>query len=402
MRPAIYSLSSTERSSFFLPALTVSSSILIWLLVRKFDAGLLSILRELAGERNLVIAAVVSIAMLVVFAVGHVLDLISHSVYERFLSDKLDGYPHERIVPLAHTTIRYKMFIARKRTNMRRPGFLYEGVKALICAGSIFVLAGLILRYPRIASWPHFIQDSLGAISLYCLIVAITALLLAFPMVFVSYAPWGTYESRRRFAITYSWRLSRLRRRDGIGVVVNWVLHWTFLFILAPFAFAYDIADRLIRELLRLNKEVDLQTYENVLRVAKINLKVTFSEIRNNDRFWLPYLYVLAHGGDAARLVANGRKKASFYRNQALACVISSLVLGSAYQMSQQDVSGFLTRADVIRIAIMLYFLGWMFHWKFLQQYYGLAKTVFRIFATLPERKVPAKARAKLEKDRPA
>lgn len=394
MKPTIYSVSGTERSSFFLPALTVSSSLLIWILVRKFETGLFTMLQKLAGEKVIVVMVVLAICMLVIFAVAHVLDLLSQSVFERFLSDKLDGFPHERVVPFAHTTSRYKKFLARKRTNMRRPGFLYEGAKALISSVSILIITNILLRYPNTSS-RYVITGFLEFVHWYCIATAVISSALAFPAIFVSYAPWGTYESRRRLAIRCSWRLSRLRRKDGFGIMVNRGLHWLFLIMLAPLTFSYDIADRLIRAVFRLNNEIDIQTYSNVLRLAKSNFQITFAEIQNNDRFWLPFLYVMVHGGDAVRIVANSRKKASFYRNQALACLISSLILASAYRMSQKDVAGFLTHFDVIHIAVVLYLLGWLFHWKFLQQYYSLAKTVFRTLATLPERKVNGKAKAK-------
>lgn len=393
MKTAMYSVSGTERSSFFLPALTVSSSFLVWILVRKFEMGLFPTLQRLANEKAILVIAVVTICLLVIFAVSHVIDLLSQSIFERFLSDKLDGFPHERIVPMAHTTIRYKRFLSRKKTNMRRPGFLYEGAKAMVASAAVLVPANLLLRLPSISSQP-FASDVLDIVVWYCCATLAVSLVLAFPAAFVSYAPWGSYESRRRRAIGYSWRLSRLKRRDDLGIVINRGLHWIFLITLAPLTFAYDLIDRLTRALFRLNKEIDNQTYDNVERVAKANLKVSFAAIQNNDRFWLPYLYVMAHGGEMARLVSDCRKKASFYRNQALACVIASLILGSTYRMAQKDISGFLTRSDVIHIAIALYFLGWLFHWKFLQQYYSLAKAVLRSFATLPNQKPGAKLKA--------
>lgn len=384
MRPTIYSVSGTERSAFFLPAITVSSSLLLWVLVRKFETGLYQMLRQLAGEKVLVVASVIAIFLLVAFATAHVVDLLSHALFERFLSDTLDCFPHERVVPYHQTTKRYKKFLALKRTNIRRTSFIFEGAKALVAAASIWIFVNLQLRHPNAPLRP-FITTLFEVANAYCVLALVISASLALPAIFVHYAPWGTYDSRRRLGISNSWRLSRVRRKNVFGKFMNRILHIVFLIVLAPFTAIYDIADRLIRELFRLNSEIDIHTYDRVLRVAESNLRISFSEIRNNDRFWLPHIYVINHGGPAANALSESRKKASFYRNQAMACLLSSIILGSAYRMAQHDIAGFLTRADVIHLAIALYFLAWLLHWKFLQQYYSLAKAVLRIFATLPE-----------------
>lgn len=353
-----------------MPALTVSSSFLIWIIVRYQKVDLYTLLRSLSAESSFFIASILTIGLLVIYAASHILDLLSLTIFERLLSDKLNRYPHERAVPSQFSTIRYKAFQLAKISNIRAPRFPFEGVKALICSTSIFFFVNILLRHPSTSSY-EITSNVLLVAKWCCVFVMPTAILLALPRVLILSIPIGSVRERVQFINKHEVRTVRFI----IGLI-----------LLMP-VYLYDIADFIIKKIFRLNKAIDTQTFINVSRMAKSNLGIEFAAIGNNDRFWLPYFYVMDHGGEVARVISNARKKANFYRNQAAACFIASIFLASSYHMYQDDIDKFFSHAEIIHIAIALFIFGWLFHWKFLQQYYSLGKMVLQTFSILPEQK---------------
>ena len=158
--PKTLSVAPSERSRYLLPAITVSFGIAIWLLTRAsgIDSqgkrwqgiGVVDFLLKHQSEPAIVYVAAAAIAMLVVFTIGHILDLSSQFILERLFADKLGGFPHERIVPINATTRRYKLFLKRKRAKFGRAITFYEGTKVALTATSLFVLCQILFRAPNI------------------------------------------------------------------------------------------------------------------------------------------------------------------------------------------------------------------------------------------------------------
>jgi hypothetical protein len=97
-----------ERSSFILPSATVLGTIIVWILAQKFGVGLIPFLEDNNKSSWLVIVTLILLLVFAVFSIGHAIDMLSNTILERFLSDKLDGFPHERIVPNGCSTQRNK------------------------------------------------------------------------------------------------------------------------------------------------------------------------------------------------------------------------------------------------------------------------------------------------------
>ncbi|MDO8291032.1 MAG: hypothetical protein Q7T44_17595, partial [Parvibaculum sp.] len=145
LSPAL-AISLPERSTFLLPALSVWASLAIYLGSRKQSLGIVSLIATMESKPLVVLVGLTLVGIFTVFVLGHVVDLLSQLIYERLLADKLDGFPHERIVPISQTTGNYRRFVKRKRTNLRRPTFFFEGAKLLI---SSVVLTNINEDIPR-------------------------------------------------------------------------------------------------------------------------------------------------------------------------------------------------------------------------------------------------------------
>lgn len=103
LSPAL-TISLPERSTFLLPALSVWASLAIFLGSRKQGLGVVSLIATLESKPIVVLVGLTLLGIFTVFLLGHVVDLLSQLIYERLLADKLDGFPHERIVPVSQTT----------------------------------------------------------------------------------------------------------------------------------------------------------------------------------------------------------------------------------------------------------------------------------------------------------
>ena len=370
-----------ERSAFLVPAATVLIPILLWILIQKLQLGLVPLLDDVAAKSWLVVAALTLSLILAMFSIGHVVDLLSHTLLERFLSDKLDGFPHERIVPETHSTPRYFRFIHRKKSNLRRPTFFYEGAKLFVAALSTFFLTTILTRHPDIQT--HLVFRTFDLLKHYSVAALIYSLLIAAPALLTGYFPWRTYSDRRILAariMKRTWRWARNPSRRWIYFKILYVPN----FLLAgPLVFAYDLVDKLIRGMFRLNKEIDIETYREMLVVMKKHLGIDFSKIQNNDRYWLPYFSLTALAPSAIRQIQSMRSSATYSRNQAVACLLGSLILSGVYHENTQHLPGLLTRADIMNLSLLLYALGWIFHWRFLQQYYSCTKMTFRAYAAI-------------------
>ena len=63
--------------------------------------------------------------------------------------------------------------------------------------------------------------------------------------------------------------------------------------------------------------------------------------------------------------------------------MLSAMILAGAYRTGQDVSLNILSMTDMMNLSISLFLVGWLFHWKFLQQYYAFTKMTFRSFAIL-------------------
>lgn len=371
-----------ERSTFLLPALTLWSSIVIYLISRKRNLGIIASLDRLDSKPAIAIIGIALLGVFTLFVIGHILDLLSSLVFERFLSDKLHGFPHERVVPSSHTTGRYLLFVQKKRTDMRRVSFFYEGAKLLVISISLLILVQIIARHPDIIDSPKLV-DSIEYFNLYFAVCSLIALLFALPAALVRYAPVGTGPSRRRIAARLLRRARRALKSGAAWKQVGKYGHILMIVSVGPMIYLYDIIDRLVRGLFRLNKEIDSITFDALVSSARARLKLDWPALKNNDRFWLLYLYLYSIKSDVLKPIQSIRTASAFCRNQSLACMLSAMILAGAYRKNQDVSLNVLSMTDMINLSLCLFFIGWLFYWKFLQQYYAFTKMTFRSFAIL-------------------
>ena len=321
--------------------------------------------------------------MLVVFTIGHILDLSSQFILERLFADKLVGFPHERIVPINATTPRYELFQKRKREKFGRAITFYEGTKVALTATSLFVLCQILFRAPNV----HANSDAAFALffaSYYWSSAIIAGIISMIPALLVGYTPGSSpIDSFRRIERFFQSIKERSKTSKPVEFVV--ALHRVlFGILLVPATYIYDSVDRFVRAAFRLNTEIDKDTFENFKAVFKRRFGIDFLSIGNNDRFWLPYLALVHSKSDVLRPIVELRSMANFCRNQALALFITSITLASSYNLEQKSISEFITKTDTYNIALLFFVLSWVFYWKFLQTYYAFSKMTFRAFASLP------------------
>lgn len=382
-----WTVARAERSAFFFPAVTVWASMVIWLLVQRREAGLFASLQLMEKQSWLVVVAMLLIALGTVFAIGHVVELLSQSIVERFLADKLDGFPHERLLPAKYSTVRYVRFSRMKRSNLNRPTFFYEGAKLFISSSSLFFLFTIVSNHPIVINSVNGLFIVL-ALATYALIGIAAAFMIAVPAVVVRYFPWRDYAARRHTLarILKALRARRQSRATHALILPLRLLSYVFAW---PLVAAYDLIDRLVRGIFRLNKEIDESTFLRVTEILKVKTGLEYLSLGTNDRFWLLFLIVSSNRPELLRTIQSIRTAADFCRNQALACLVASLFLATSYADGQGQVTGMPTRSDLVYVASAVFVLGWIFHWKFLHLYYSCTKMTFRAFATLDS--APAK-----------
>ena len=395
--PKAFSVAPGERSRYLLPAITVTFGIAIWLLTRAsgIDSsgkrwqgiGVVDFLLKHQSEPAIVYVVAVCVAMLVIFTIGHILDLSSQFILERLFADKLGGFPHERIVPIGATTPRYELFQKRKRAKFGRTITFYEGTKAALAATSLLVLCQILFRAPNVHANPDAAFVLLAA-SYYWSSAILAGIISMIPALLVGYTPGSSpIDSFRRIERFFQ----GIRERSKTSIVAEAAIaphRLLFGILLIPATYIFDSVDRFVRAAFRLNTEIDSDTFENFKAVFRRRFEIDFLSIGNNDRFWLPYLALIHSKSDVLRPIVELRSIANFCRNQSLALFITSIVLASSYNLDQKSISEFVTKTDTYNISLLFFVLSWVFYWKFLQTYYAFSKMTFRAFAILPTAKI--------------
>lgn len=377
-----FSITIPERSVFILPALTIWTAAVINLGSRKFQVTIPDILSALQHKSPIFISGIVLLAVYTVFIAGHILDLLSNGINERFLANKMDGFPHERLVPFANTTNSHEHFTNRKLTNIRSPKFIYEGAKLIICIGALYSITRIVERYDILELTPSP-KSAIRIFKWYLAYGLAFAIALATPAVIIGFIPISTGKDRLRFVREIKIHISRWFQ---LRPLLKKPIRYGILLLIAPavpLLYAYDVVDRLVRRSVRLNTEIDIQTFRGVQAASKLKLGMEYQKLENNDRFWLPYLCVHRELPTIARKVDEARKSANFCRNQSLACFLAALMLSGAYISLPQNPWGEVTKKDLLNLSLALFCVAWLFHWKFLHHYYAFSKMTIRGFALL-------------------
>ena len=380
--PNTLSVNPIERSRYLLPAITVTFGIAVWFLTRS-GTGTVDFLLLHQKQPAILYFAVAVIAILLIFTIGHILDLSSQFILERLYSDKLGGFPHERIVPIEATTPRYTLWLDRKHDRNERVITFYKGTKIALTAVSLFVLCQIFFRAPKIQ------ENSDAAFfflitSYYWALAILAGILSIMPALLVGYLPGSSPSDNYRKIEKFFVSVDELRGRSIFFEFFFTIYRVIFRILQAPAIYSFDSVDRFVRAAFRLNTEIDVATFKNFAIMFQRRFEIDFTSIGNNDRFWLPYLALIHSKSDVLRPITELRSLANFCRNQALALFITSIVLASSYNLEQKSVSEFITKNDTYNIALLFYLLSWVFYWKFLQTYYAFSKMTFRAFAMLP------------------
>jgi hypothetical protein len=371
-------LASIERSPFILPAITVWLSVIVFFLTRH-HVGVVAFLRGAKDESWTVVAGSAVFSLALLFSFAHLIETLSDLLLERTLADRLTGFPHERVIPFAGTTVRYRQFIRRQVPVFSRRFSQYEGSRIIVLAVVFSEPMVVIFRSEAVQShtFLRFLCEVL--IGYFCLAAA-TSILLLLPGFAAGFNPVDAKHLRFRWVVERLRKLRALLRNAPISQTVfrNWkyVIWW-------PALVSYAFCDRIIRYMLRLNGEIDEVTYKRFEVVFRDRLQIDFESISNNDRFWLTYFVLLADSPGLIKPIAAARHLANFCRNQCLALFVASIALTLSYRLGQPDVAGFVTRNDVNNLALICAFGSWVFYWKFLQGYYYCTKMTFRAFATI-------------------
>lgn len=385
-----------ERSGFLLPAITVWTAIVLSLTALKQQKGIFDLLSILEAKGIVFLLGVAFLGIYTLFLLGHALDLISNGISERFLANKLDGFPHERVVPMDSSTPWFCLQDKLRESQYLRPTFFYEGAKILVVSLCLYLFCRIFERNPDLS--PNAARAIALAMDLSTIWVTIS-LFLAVPAILVRYAPVGSRSGREAWAAKTNEHSRMLNSRYAIIKIVTRVAQFSLaILIFAPLA-CYDLYNQLIRGMLRLDVKLDKNTIDLIQRACTRLYSFEFTQISNNDRFWLPYLDVQRNLPILGRRIDATRKSASFCRNQSAACLIASLIFAGVYRsaMPPDFKIGIFTRFDFNILALALFIMAWLFHWKFLHHYYSATKMTLRAFAFLATK---TKATAK-DKDAP-
>ena len=379
-----------ERSGFLLPALTVWVAGALNFASLKRTAGVTDLLNSLEGQPIVLIVGLALLGVYMVFLLGHIIDLLSNGINERFLANKMDGYPHERLIPFEYTTPKHRELESTRRTNLKRMSFFFEGAKLMISSVSMYVLLRLIIRHPAVIEniWIYGVIDVLKNYFLICLSCSVV---FAIPTLLVKYFPWHTIDARKQFAMKIIYRIKKLIRRPEFKLFEKfWTAILSALFWL-PIA-GYDTVDKMVRSMIRLDNQLDKSTFDRLCGSTQKHLGISFEKIANNDRFWLPYLYLHKKEPALGRKIDENKRFSSFCRNQSLACFIAAVTITGVYRDSNSVSIGTFSRGDFVVLSLLLFFAGWLFHWKFLHHYYSFTKMTLRAFVLID---VVSKSRSK-------
>jgi hypothetical protein len=362
--------SSIERSSFLLPAITIIASFSVWMFTRNSRIVNITSLNELSSIKNTTIAIVLLFMIALTFIIAHVIDTVSYTIYGRILSDKINGFPHTKIVPGVKRQLKMK-FIDKNGPiiyfSLSR--HINYGIKIMIMCVFLFSIISIIIRHP------YFNQENLLLRKLAFNILYIVKISIEVYFIIISLllAVASHLYSRKKFR-------NRIGNSKKVWVMLA-IKVLNFIYIQVKI---YNFFNFSIQKIFRLDTRIDEATFNKIKSNLLLYTGIKFEDLRTNDRFWLPFLIVLDHSRQASIEVKDLEKKTTFCRNQALSLFVASLILSSSYTLDQNDIIGFLNHAEMIYLSLICFFSSQFFCFRFYQNYYSFTRLTFRIFSSLP------------------
>jgi hypothetical protein len=393
--------SRTEKTSYLLPAITLTIAIGIWLIGKKLYLAQNLGVKSIQIEEKVAVLTLIDIALKdhaapsiailslvifsMVFILAHCIETASEYIFEILLVNKLQGHAHERLVPIQYTTPRYVEF--RKNFPTREGSFLfmYEGIKALIFLLLFGPFLILFDRYCTIIDYQflfnHFIVD---AVFLWIKISTATITIIIVIFLYGRYSPKFRNKStktREDKIEKYLYKSFSNKSIKKTLAVSNW------LFLIGIWTYGYDIIDRICRSFFQLNKEIDEETYLKAKFFIESSTNLNIEKIKSNDRLWIPYLLITSKKNEMLGEIHHFESRSKFYRNQALALFLSSALIAGSFSLEHELKLIFFTKGDLMHISLSLFFLAILFVGRFYQINYSSGKTIYRACAILTNQK---------------
>jgi hypothetical protein len=393
--------SKTEKTGYLLPSITLALSVGLWLLGKKHYLAqvpqattsqapakygnslnsTIDVLNSLfSGNSAITVVLIFLTTAALIFILAHVIDTVSEYIFERLFANKMQGYPHERLVPFSETTTRYVLFRAEFKTSPRASRFLYEGLKSTLFIFIAFPLAWMTYRYSKIGSrtweFPTWMVDAINYWVLLSLLWS-TFLLLVFCFNrFVSNSKDPLAEREYRVA-------EKLKATHEDYRVFNAILGGIWFIVIGFWSYSFDVLEKTIRSLFQLNMEIDGHVYEKARRYLLEKISIDIKALKGNDRVWIPYYHLITEKKDSVKHIQDFESKAMFYRNQAFALFISCALLAGSFESKGSSITTFLSPKDFMHLAFASYFLAIFFVGRYFQHYYSISKTIYRACAVL-------------------
>jgi hypothetical protein len=386
-----FKFSPIERTSFLLPSVTLVFSMCVWFAVRGLNGAektpgaaqsLIEFLEDFATHATLTLILVGLCMVMLIFVVAHILDTLSTTIYERFLHDSLQGFPHERIVPRKFSTKKHRALLKLRKVRLWPPRFLNEGVKVIIFWSFVLILLEITCRNPYVLNELTVIKyqgvellshaDKIDV--LFWSRVAIR-LEIAFVLVLLGvpyfYRGFVREPGDRRFL----WLSFFNRSNPVVMFLVKWLIY--------KWARVSEIVKKILKAFFRLEHSIDRETFFRVEHNLRALSGIEFRKLQTNDRFWLVYISLVERSKSSASNALENWKKAEFCRNQALALMLATFCFASSYQIGQPPIQQFFSPEDLSYVAFACFFASLFFCYRFYQYYYSFSKLVFRAFASL-------------------
>lgn len=381
-----------EKTAYLLPAVTVLLCLGLWLIGRKSLGSGLDAIEGIVQDYSASTLIVITLLVVtVMYILAHGIDTASDYVIERFLVDRLQGMPHERVVPEKYTTEKYKTFRVKFQTCSKEPRFLYEGIKVLVFW---FLFGPLLMLLSRHEKVPELIKISFSILGIWVVISFAWVLLLFLHFVYVSFVqperdPKNKLNEKGMPPTENTPELQQSQNQvvspppEVTSKPSSFLISAVWIFI-TIWCQCFDFIDRVSRRLFYLDDKVDVGTFEKFVAAFEHKTSITFNNLNSNDRFWVPYFSLIEASRTEAKELTDIWQRAIFCRNQAVALFLSAAILSSSFSLSSERSEGFfLSKFDLANLSLLAYFSAGMFMYRFFQHYFSHSKMLYRAYSAM-------------------
>lgn len=393
--------SKTEKTGYLLPSVTLVLAIGVWLIGKKHHLAqklgvaplsntgstekiksTIELLNSVfLGNSAVTIVLILLTIAALVFILAHVIDTLSEYVFERLFANKLQGYPHERLVPYAYTTSRYKKFRASLKTQTRANRFLYEGLKSLLFILITFPLIWMIHRHLSTDKdgW-QFLPTTVLLITFWVCLSLVWSFVLLLIFSYQRFASTSKVPLETRETDTFNMLMA-----SSSNAIFDFFLKYLWLAFVGVWAYGFDFLEKTIRSLFQLNSEIEGDVYTKAKDILFKKTGIDIGTLNNNDRIWIPYYFLITENKSSIKNIQEFESKAMFYRNQALALFLCCALLAGSFDSNHSTLETFLSPKDLMNLSFASYFMAVFFVGRFFQHYYSASKCVFRACAVLSD-----------------